>query len=184
MTNLRFATIFIFFIILNGCTQDNAVSKQEAVFFDLKEYFAKEKEIILQNTKQFKKTNAINGKEEEQLLDRIDLDLELSIFSDSDINRITWIDKYKTDSIFQKGRFHQLIYTAKEEKLRTNRIILTFETEKSPNKVEIENDSDSFIASSTQSLIYEREKGYTIKSKQNNIISGEQILSIEVLFQK
>lgn len=151
-------------------------------FFDLETFFEKEIE-ILKSTKKVEKTAMINGETETKTLKDLDFSQELAIFTQSNINKTAWLDKYAIDSVYNaQKQLVQLNYTAKEERLRTREVIISFEN-KEITKVEVQNATKNIIAQSQQNLVYVPKKGYTIKSEQDIVFSEPREMVVEVMFR-
>ena len=150
-------------------------------YFDLKGFFEKEKE-RLAGQQNFKKTVIVNGEAEVNETAEIDFEKELTIFSNSDINRPAWSDKYSVDSVFnEKKELVHLGYETSDKKLRTRKIAVDFDGG-AVSKIQIENMTSTAIANAQQSLTYEPAKGYSIESRQNVKTIEDVLLRIEVSF--
>ncbi|MEK7254564.1 MAG: hypothetical protein AAB316_07460, partial [Bacteroidota bacterium] len=114
------------FLLLFAC-QDNqpsgeSKSDSSQPFFDLKGYFNQEVQ-RLANIRSIKKTAVVDGQKEEKMLDTLNFEQELKIFSDNDINRPAWSGKYQMDSIFNENKeLVKLNYTASDESLKTQKM--------------------------------------------------------------
>lgn len=162
----------------SGATAQLALKK----FFDLEGFFDGEVKRLSGFTN-LKKTTSVNGEREEQQVERIDFEKELAIFSNSDINRPAWTDKYEVDSVFnEKKELVRLDYQATDEELRTQHVSVSLDGG-AVFKIQIENATSTSIADTQQSLIYEPAKGYTIESRQQVQTIDDAVLRIEVAFQ-
>lgn len=177
----NFAWLFIF--ILPGCLDlnDNSSKPETNPFFDLKAYF-KEEVTRLENLQNVKKITNVNGNEEVLNMETIDLKSELKIFSDSDINRPAWTDKYAIDSLkTANGQLKKLSYTANDEKLKTKKIEIDFE-HTLVSKIMITKDASSAISSMNQLLTYHPKEGYLIERRQDVVLAGQNEFKVEVQF--
>ncbi|MFK7979763.1 MAG: hypothetical protein AB8G86_07255 [Saprospiraceae bacterium] len=153
-----------------------------AIFFDLKDFFQKEK-ARLEKINSFKKTVSINGVSEEKTLTTLNFDNELSIFIASDINRPAWSDKYKVDSVFTaQKKLSQIKYTVLDESLKTKKVAIDFQNNAVAN-IEIEKATDNAVAQSKQTLSYHVGKGYAIKSEQALSLSDTKTILVQVEYQ-
>jgi hypothetical protein len=161
----------------------NVVSGQKN-FFDLKGYFDGEIQRLQSIGSRAKKVVLANGKHEEQIVHSINFQQELSVFSESDVNRPAWSDKYVVDTAFNEQRqISHLHIKAIDEKLKTHKIDIDFKNT-FVTRILIENNSSSSIASSSQVLIYEPRFGYSIESNQKVAMSDGQIFKVVVQFLK
>ncbi|MFQ5446281.1 MAG: hypothetical protein ACE5FF_05050, partial [Saprospiraceae bacterium] len=119
---------------------------------------------------------------EELVLDDIDFEQELKPFSEADINRPAWTDKYTIDSLFDESNaLTKLTYTAIDPKLKTKRVEIDFESN-SVSKVFIENSTASAVAKTRQLLTYEPGTGYSIQSTQKVVLTSDDTFFVEVRF--
>jgi len=170
----------LFFFIFQGC-QVESVQVTQPPFFDLNTFFEKELE-FLSNLKEINKTVILNGKKEEKTLNDFDLKKDLEIFTDSNINKVAWLDKYKVDSLTNvNGLLEKIIYQALDEKVKTRQLIIEYSSGE-VKSISIKNASSNQVALLNQDLKYIPKKGYMILSSQEVSLSDEQKLSVEVEF--
>jgi ketopantoate reductase len=170
---------------LASCTQGSSNTKKAEVqlpFYDLKTYFKNEIDRLNQSNLQVEKVVKINEESEVQQLNDINYEQELKLFTNSDINRMAWFDKYKIDSIFEDRQLKALHYTALDEDLKTKSVQINF-SKQEIDQVLIENSTESFIASSMQSLAYQPKSGYQIITSQKTKLGKKQAVSIAVAFE-
>ena len=90
-----------------GCSDfsptEASASLKVKKYFDLKGFMQEEVK-RLSGREAFTKSLYVNGETETKSEVKIDLDKELDIFSESDINRPAWSDKYKVDSLFNEQK--------------------------------------------------------------------------------
>jgi len=168
-------------VFLSACQEIATPSQVDKpiIFFDLKNFFQKEK-ARLEKINSFKKTVSINGVSEEKELAKLNLDNELSIFIASDINRPAWSDKYKVDSVFTAQKeLSQIRYTVLDKSLKTKKIAIDFDNNAVVN-IEIEKATDNAVAQSKQVLSYNVGKGYAIQSEQALSISDTKTILVQV----
>lgn len=177
-------TLLLFISLLSACTSDESIDNNtmtDTYFFDLSEYF-NEQVTDLQEVN-IQKTASINGEEEVQMIAQPDFEQELQLFIASDINRISWLDKYDVDSLqTANGELKQLTYTALEDKLRTRKVVIDFKQDE-VTYIKITNATDNVIAQTKQELNYTPRKGYNIKSFQDILFSNPRTMEVKVLFQ-
>mgnify|MGYP000426594994 CR=1 FL=1 len=114
---------FWFILVLSisfftSCEVENAKSSHQS-FFDINDFL--EQEIAqLADLKSIKKKVMIDEKVDEQVLKVFDLEKDLTIFRNSNINKIPWLDKYNVDSTMNNsGQLTELKYQATNSKLKT-----------------------------------------------------------------
>ncbi len=176
---------FLGLLLLAGCQPKSEQTPEnqafEPAYFDLKGYFGQEIEHLANAGTMVRKRVYVNGKSEEKTPDAIDFEQELEVFTESDINRPDWLDKYQVDSVFQNNELTKITYQAKNEQLRTRRIDVEFANGKVA-KIFVRNGGNSKVAGSEQELIYLPDSGYTIASRQYTALSKDDSLKIEVRF--
>ncbi len=174
----------ILLCLLTSCQISSTdVNNDRIAFFDLKVYFQKE---IAQkkNVRSFNKKIDLNSNVEEKKVNNLSLEKELAIFSQSDINKSAWFDKYEIDSLLDiKGNLHHVHYSAKEESLRTQSISISYDPQQEQvDTIKIHNLSSSSIADSEQFLTYIPDYGYSILSRQKINSLSEHNLAVDVEF--
>jgi len=177
-----FSIVFLGIITLFSCNQDRNPESQKSssvVFFDLNTFFEKEIQ-SLSSINSFTKTVTINGRTEEQKLNKLDFENEFSIFTAADINRPAWSDKYAIDSLFNsQNQLTQIRYQAMDAQLKTKTLTIKFLNSKVVS-IYIEKNMDNAVATSSQTLYYEVNKGYTIQSQQDLSFSESRNFQIKV----
>ncbi len=172
-----------FVSILCSCADSSGevLKPGEKKYFDLKAYFDGETQ-RLELFDHVKKIAIVDGVKEEHLQDSINFDQELKVFSNADINRPAWSDKYSIDSVFnERKELVQLVYENIDNDLRTKKISIDFEGG-NVSRIQIENTSNSAIADTRQLLTYLPKTGYTIESKQKVTLSEDNVFVVEVKF--
>ncbi len=174
--------VLIAFLSFSACIEvPTTTAKKDLVFFDLKEFFNNEVN-NLERIKSVKKSVEINGVVEELVIDSLNFEEEFSVFLASDINRIAWIDKYKVDSLISNNQLQSISYSALDEKLKTQSLIISY-TNNKVDQVTIKNIRTSLVSDSEQDLEYKVGKGYNIVSRQNTSMTEERLLKVAVEFQ-
>jgi len=174
--------ILLVLLIGLGCAPDPTVIARQEPFFDLAAYIDSEA-ARLKKLENFSKATTVNGVSESQQIDTINAFEELTIFRNSDINRIAWIDQYTIDSTFsRKGRLEQLRYTTSNEDLRTRELTIYY-IDEVVSEIRILNKASSAITSSQQTLLYNPTKGYSIESRQKLVTAAPREVKVEVRFQ-
>ena len=183
---MRYIVTFILFLTLQSCL---STSEQEDnkpnLFFSLENYF--ENEIARLNQEQPKVSKRINlkGKEEVKAFDTLDYQKELIAFSNADINKIAWQDKYQADTAYTpEGKMQHISYQAKDDKLKTQKIAIQFTQEGEIEEIYIKATTESFVADVYKELYYKPATGYRFTSQQSTNISRPTVVEVEALFME
>ena len=153
----------------------------ELPFFEMQAFFEEEINRLNELQPLVKKTVVINQESETKQIDAIDYEKELKVFSNSDINKMAWFDKYSIDSLYDNNQLQSISYQALDEMLKTQKINIAFQSNE-VSQIEIENKTKSFIAASDQKLIYTPSSGYSIQTKQEMAVGKDKEIKIEVKF--
>lgn len=177
---IRILLPVLFFFMLS-CQQEEPPSSfaNESIFFDTHQFF--EKEIgQLNELKALQKVVSFDDKQEEKRIEDFNLKEELSLFSESNINKTNWKDKYKVDTLYNSDNSIQTInHKALDDKLSVKSLTVNFQKDK-VSKLIIEKAADTAIANSNQILTYFPGKGYKITNQQAIAFSKAHNLAIEV----
>lgn len=177
----KIVLLFMLTSFLTACQPEVEIPVEDQQFFDLKAFFKKE-QLHLNDIKEVVKKAIIDGQPEEKTVKAINFEEELALFIDSDINKIAWLDRYEIDSISgDNGQLERIVYQAKDDKLKTNRLSIHFEKE-AVQKIEIIRKTSSIAADLDQELIYIPQQGYSIKSRQQTSLSAPHVLELDVQF--
>ncbi|MFK8007914.1 MAG: hypothetical protein AB8H03_16270 [Saprospiraceae bacterium] len=181
--HLKKTTWFTFILLtlfFTSCEVESSNVQQQS-FFDINDFLKKEM-TQLSEVRSIKKKVEINGKIDEQILEKFDLEKDLTIFRNSNINKIAWLDKYDVDSTTNNsGQLIELKYQATDPKLKTQQLIIFYKEEK-VNSIFIKNTSGNQVSELQQNLRYNSMKGYSVESNQKVTLSEEQKLKVEVIF--
>lgn len=189
IASTQFIYCFLFstlLFLLNACSDSNptkTINQPTTPFFDLQGFFNTEISQLQEKNPSVRKKVTINGKSEEKQLEDLDFQQELKVFSNSDINKIAWFDKYKIDSTLQREKLQSISYTALDEELKIRKIELKFTDTEKIEQIEIQSKTESFVANASQHLIYQPSKGYSIHSVQGMQLGDEQDIKVEIQFQ-
>lgn len=155
------------------------VKSSHQSFFDINDFLEQDLAQISE-LKSIKKKVEINGDVDEQVLKEFDLEKDLTIFRNSNINNIAWLDKYEVDSTMNNsGQLTELKYQATDSKLKTRELMVFYSNGK-VNTILIKNASGNQVSDLAQTLQYNSMKGYSVESNQKVSLSKEQNLKIEV----
>ncbi|MES2426667.1 MAG: hypothetical protein V4560_06815 [Bacteroidota bacterium] len=159
--------VLVFLLLISflpSCKLD--VAKSDANFFDIKGYFHADSLRLTKLNHLTLKTVTHNGITETKKVQIANWGAELSLFSQSDINKPAWSNSY---NIINDGNV--IIYRAKEPQLRTREIVIN----KQGNKVRwilIYNDSKNRLYQTTEKLSYFPDSVYIIQKYQKVRLLG------------
>lgn len=179
--SFRGITIAATVILLQACGQEAPTGKPAAIipFFDLKSFFRQEAEALAGRQPKVYKRLEIDGKTEEQQPQNLNFSEELRLFSDADINRPAWLDKYAVDSLLDNGRLQRLTYRALEEGLKTRELQIDF-LNGEVSEIHIRKQFNTAIANTEQKLEYYPGKGYSVYNRQKTVLQAPQVFKVEV----
>ena len=166
---MKILNLFLVSLLLLSSCESGSDKKdlQELSYYDIKGFFEREIEKLQKANPDVKKTTAYNQEEEVKVLKIAKWEQELALFSESDINKSSWKGSYKIDSLP-----NQLIYTAKEDDLRTRKIVIDFKDNK-PSKFFIKNRTSNYLYTSSEDLIFYTDSLYDIVKDQKVTLLGE-----------
>lgn len=175
MRNLLIAVFIL--VIFSGCFsagQKNA--RRKIYFYDLQAYFTKTAERLNQENPTISKSVAKNKITEKHTIKVANWNTELALFIESDINKGAWRDSYSKDSSATK-----IIYTAKDDDLKTRKIEIWMDQGK-PKKFTIETKADNMLYHTIEELEFIPDSLYSIKKHQKVVILGLNDYEIKGVF--
>lgn len=160
--------------LCGGCF-NSATKKQkrEIYYFDLQTFF--EDEIVRLNKANVKviKTVWHNNQSENKQLKINNWASELSLFTESDINKTAFEYSYHKDSTATK-----IGYTAKNKNLKTQRITIYLQNQK-PTFINIINQQSNYLFKSWENLKYYPQKAYEIEKKQKLLFWDAEVYKVK-----
>jgi len=125
------------------------------------------------------KTVKIGDKSEAKTLETVNWSQELQVFSEADINKTAWMDKYDKDTLSQ-----QIVYVANNSALKTQKIVLDFKGStylgEALTKVTINNQTDNVLYQSNETLTYmPPQKQWNIRRTQKVATGNTETIVIE-----
>ena len=126
---------------------------------------------------------SLNGETDTLYVQQPDFELELDVFINADINKPALSDKYSVDSIFRSDKLYKITYTAKDEKLKTRKLSVRFDSQNKVVNVDIRLVNGSPITKNVQHLIYRPNNGYVIKNEQYFMGDKDEIM-VEGFFKQ
>ncbi|MCB9082562.1 MAG: hypothetical protein H6555_12720 [Lewinellaceae bacterium] len=187
MSSLRMiGWLLSFSLLLSSCQpnnkQANSAPKVNA-FFDLATYIDEEAARLDKTQPRMLKILAFDEKNDSLYPENVDFVKELKPFRDADINKLSWIDKYRTDSLFSGSDLQRLTYTALDSSLSTRRLQVDFaEIPGQVAEITIQRRSKSVIAVTDRKLSYQPQKGYSLESWQGMRLVADHHLTVDVAF--
>jgi len=180
----KFAIFLLSSLLLFSACIDTSSSQKAVVekpFFDLKNYFTQEIERLAEKKNVTKKA-LFNGKEESKIIENPNFENDLIIFSNTDINRTAWLEKYSIDSTLNaQQELTSIDYAALDNKLKTKSVRVEF-VNNVVSSIEITTAGNSAISKTENYLKYSPTKGYSIKSKQDVKLVSKNDINIQVIF--
>lgn len=174
----------LFALILIGCSPaPPAESLNAAPFFDLKGFVEQEIEQLQKQQPQARKEVAVNGQQESLPFDSLNYEKELQVFIRSDINRPAWTDKYRADTLLERGQVRALSYEALVEGLKTRLLSIQFTEEGDVKEIKIQNRTQSPVADVRQDLTYTPGSGYRLLTAQSTALSEEKEVEVSVRWE-
>lgn len=165
-----------------SCVSTDIQPPRAAGFFDLKGFFDKEIEKKQKTVGTYQKTVTLDGVTETQQLTDFKVAEELKMFSDADINKTAWLDRYGVDSTFTtEGELKKITYQALREDLRTQQLLIHFDN-KIVDTIYVKQVSNNLLAGAEQILLYVPRYGYKIENRQEITSLDPHKLSVDVVF--
>ncbi len=177
--------IFYFFALLffSACVSTEINPTATNGFFDLSDFMDQEIAIKKNQVKKLRKTISLDGVTETKELGSFDFEKETELFRTADINKIAWLDRYETDSLFYKnGQLKKLIYRNITDDLRTKKMMIHFDAKNTIDSILIKQSGTSVLAKSVQNLLYLPSSGYRIENQQDITALDPHKLVVDVAF--
>lgn len=146
--------------VLFSCQENKTNAKSPEYFFSLKEYFEQEALRLSKAQRSILKKVSRNGDTETKELEIQDWKKEFGLFIESDINKLSWKDRYQ---MIQKG--DSTLYQSLDTNLRTQQIILVREDHEI-KEVLIKNKVNNQLYTSLENLSYYPDSLYLIQKTQ------------------
>ncbi len=156
-------------------TGHNNTDGQAKSYFDIKGYFTTEASRLARSSPMVVKTIEDNGNPETRKVKISSWQNELSLFTESDINKASWKDSYNVE----KGNL-SIKYLAKDPKLRTRMIEVQYLADKRVKSVTINNESHNILYANTEHLEYFPDSLYKIEKIQRVKVLGSHDYRIQV----
>lgn len=170
------AAPILLLICLQACKQEGSENSHDMKYFDLKGFFRADSAHLAKLNPLVDKTVIHNKVKETKKVHITDWGSELSLFSESDINKPAWRDSYNVQSL---DNF--LIYRAKDPKLKTQEILIK-RTGSIIKGILIYNHTKNILYETKEILSYYPDSAYSITKKQSVRLLGTDNYSIRSSF--
>lgn len=157
----RVLTCLLALTIYNGCKRQETTIGSKEIYFDLKGYFTKEAHRMDSLKPEIRKIVEKNNESETLQLRVSGWKNELTLFSESDINKPAWADSYRIDSA---GRI--LEYQARSSDLRTRNIRIERGENNTITGIYIKNTARNLLYESEEDLFYIPDSVYRVEKTQ------------------
>ncbi len=163
-------------LCLTACSFSDKKKEQAVNYYNLQKYFFEEAGRLNQSKPKVVKTVKHNNVSETQNIKIEDWTQELALFIESDINKAAWKNSYQKDSTSTK-----ISYIAKEENLRTRKIVILLNDNK-PTKISITNQTKNNLYHTKEELIYIPDSLYQIDKFQDVKVLGINNYQVRGIF--
>ena len=175
---LKFSILGIIIVSLTSCINSSFTSSEKnyslpTAYFSLKNYFKDQARHLQHEKVNFIKKITVNGHSQTKQIHEVNWTDELVFFSESDINKPSWIGKYKVIKIQ-----NNLCYQAMDSnlKVRTFSIIFNHGIVK---HVQIKQSVKNFLYTMDEELDYIPDSMYSINRKQTIKMLGNKTYLIQ-----
>jgi hypothetical protein len=169
--------LFLFLLIFSACSVPP--EKEVNSYEDIRGFFAAEAIRLGKADPEVKKTVARNDSTETRAVRNINWETELSLFTESDINKPAWRDSYQVSS--QGGN---ITYLATDTTLKTREIQIQKDPQGRIRRISIRNQTNNMLYSSSEQLMYVPDSVYQISKRQHVILVGNNRYLVKGLFTK
>lgn len=171
----------IFFSACQTETAETPNDLKQDYFFDLKSYIEGEITKLNEQQPRIEKSIQLRDKTEVKQFDSLDYKKELSVFSQADINKAAWTDKYEADTLYEQGTIAKISYQAIDPSLKTNLLEISF-TNDNINHIYVKAITESLVANVYKEMNYWPGKGYQLVSAQSTVLSDTTAVAIDAQF--
>lgn len=154
---------------------------KEDYFFDLKSYIEGEITKLNEQQPEIEKSIQLRDKTEVKQFDSLNYKKELSVFSQADINKAAWTDKYEADTLYEQGTIAKISYQAIDPSLKTNLLEISF-TNDNISHIYVKAITESLVANVYKEMNYWPGKGYHLVSAQSTVLSDTTAVAIDARF--
>ncbi len=173
----HYLVVIVFAVCAISCGKANKESVPH--YFDIAGYFKQEQWRLNRENPAILKTVSAEGKEQTKTIGNIQWKKELELFRESDINKPGWKDRY---TIVEKDS--TISYYANDDKLPTRRVVVSFNSQKKPVRIQIEHKISNGLYNSSDTLEYVKDQYYSIHKSQDVRVIGKQDYKVRGIFPK
>lgn len=171
---MRYA-LFLILLILSACSEPP--EKETNSYEDIRGFFEAEALRLDKADPEIEKTVARNDSRETRAVRHINWQTELSLFTESDINKPAWRDSYQVTT-----RAGNITYLATDTTLKTREIQMRKDPQGRIRRISIRNKTSNLLYSSSEQLIYIPDSVYQITKNQHVVMVGNNRYFIKGLF--
>lgn len=164
----KISSLYIILLPLLSCNYAPQKQKNNLTYFDIKGYFDKEIHRLQKLQPKITKTVSVNDSAETRLTKIADWKKELALFSESDINRDSWRDLFKTER-----KNNVIRYTTQDENVPVKEIRIVMHNQL-PREIKIVVNNINSLYDSTDSLVYYPDSLYFVKKSQKIRLLSEK----------
>ncbi len=162
MNSLRLIFLLLLFSCCNGTDKAS-----ERKFVDLKAYFNNEVKRLTQHSIKVDKTVSRNGISESKKNIAPNWETELSLFSESDINKPAWTNSFKV-----REESGIISYKAIDSTPRTRSVVIHKDSSGKIIELSVVNSTSNYLYNSSEELRYIPDSLYQIVKKQDVLLLG------------
>lgn len=163
-------------LVFASCGEKEKVPQRR--YIDMKGFFTNEVSRLDKLNTKVNKTVSRNGVSESKVNISPDWNMELSLFSESDINKPAWSNSY-----IVRNDGGSTLYTATDNKLRTRSISIARNKNGRITRLSIVNSTTNYLYNSSEELLYIPDSLYRIVKKQDVLLLGKNSYKISGFFK-
>lgn len=150
-------------LFITSCKKENQ-STDSGTYFSVRNFFTAEATRLAKLPILLNKTALSNQDSSNQRIEKVNWKKELTLFTESDINKPAWKQLFKIDSLRSADGL-KLSYRSIEASIPVKQILLTFKAGKL-EKISAEKETNNFVFKSTEEWSYIPDSGYVLNVNQ------------------
>jgi len=174
---IRYHAVFVagiaFIALLPACKPDIKETGASLTYFDLKGYFKSSAARLTKHNKPVLKTAIHNGISQSKKVNIVNWDVELSLFSASDINKPAWKNSYQV-----QNTGNAIFYKTQDPDLETKEITINKDGDK-VKWIIIINHAENLLYETKEKLTYVPDSMYRIEKWQHVRLLGTNTYDIK-----